>query len=787
MTSPSAPAPLLRSLPLLGALLALGILLTPPAAAREGWTTISYLELVDPAAVIRTGQNLRTAMAARVPRGALQPHLDPFSSLLPAAVLMLFGEDPDPQEEISRRRPPGTPQPAWVPLCRSGRIVVTSDGKRRARVFLPGDDPRTAYQESYPVLRHPLGDLAAAAPGPLEVEVFAYRNDYHAGELSLRLSPYTIRRSAFPPYKTSLDLESLERFFKEGGKLEGAELSREEGLVLYASPTRTPPTLAGRPVTLGDLAAAYRAAFHFGDNPAYVSLDAHPDPLLSAVSLGGYLEDTPIGAVVLAADRRFKTLSSGLDPESREDVRGEIRRKIPPFLTMAERSFLDRSAAPTDVWVGTRFWFYPDSVGVETDRENRTAVITRARFTGDAERLGDSSHPPTGKVNRRPPPSAEVAEAVRQLNRNYDQYARAFPELQEMDTVARLMAVAAWLRRVRPDWLDLDALLAVPVPSVATPRELPKLIATSYVAALTGTPLTEERIRADSRSILLNPFLQRTVGDSFADAEEFAEWLALREGKAAGEGKAYREKASRSLDHLRGKRLAEILETGDDVVALVKYMAARLEYPAPPEAMAPAQQLEDDRRRMEAIRGELERLPPGEGERKRALEEEYAAIRGRHHETRFRMPYRIKAVVEITGGVNLWPENFDIRRSPGSPALKRFAEMSAGAVSSGERRPGAAWIRSKGRTRPAAATPAAPRPGPSPAKGAAPPAIPRPPAATKPPASPAGPPPEERVESRKAAPRAVGEIRVTATLPAGPAQVRGRIAPDGRIVFSADR
>ena len=113
--------------------------------------------------------------------------------------------------------------------------------------------------------------------------------------------------------------------------------------MLFANPDQR-DTLAGEPVSLADLAVAYRAVFHAGDNDAFISLDPNADPSLASVNFGGHLEDTRIGAAILAADRRFKTISSGLDPVSHLDARQEIRRKIPEFMTNSERAFLDEDS-----------------------------------------------------------------------------------------------------------------------------------------------------------------------------------------------------------------------------------------------------------------------------------------------------------------------------------------------------------------------------------------------------------------------------------------------------------
>jgi hypothetical protein len=106
------------------------------------------------------------------------------------------------------------------------------------------------------------------------------------------------------------------------------------------------------------------------------------------VNFGGYLEDTRIGSVVLEADKRFKTITSGLDPTSFTDLRSEIREHVPAFATSAERD-LALPGISQSGWQGTRFWYYPDSVEIEASLDYRQWVIAKAQFTADAERSKD--------------------------------------------------------------------------------------------------------------------------------------------------------------------------------------------------------------------------------------------------------------------------------------------------------------------------------------------------------------------------------------------------------------
>ena len=274
-------------------------------------------------------------------------------------------------------------------------------------MFIPGDDPRASYLRLYSLLRHPLG--AALTPGaPLQVDVYSYRNDYAAAELRLNPVPYRFRARAFPPRGRPLDLDELEAFFRQGGQLEGAELEPGGGMVLYASQAQQ-QSLGGDAVSLADLAVAYRAVAHAGDDEAFVSLDRNADPTQATVNFGGLLEDTRIGRAVLAADVRFKTVCTGLDPFTHADIREKTRRAVPGFMSNSERHFLTSPNADLAQWVVARYWYYPDSLGVESDEGDRLAAITGTRLTADVERVVAGAGASRGKEPPSPPSSGRTS------------------------------------------------------------------------------------------------------------------------------------------------------------------------------------------------------------------------------------------------------------------------------------------------------------------------------------------------------------------------------------------
>ncbi|HEY6000813.1 MAG TPA: hypothetical protein VI078_16120, partial [bacterium] len=661
------------------------------SAGAPASIAVSYAELIDPDAVTRTGRKLSAAVLdAGTPRSFLQPFLDAYSSLLPYAVEMVFGPDQEPRTDVLERWPPGSPQPAWVALFRGGRYRAAADRKGRVRLFLPGTDAAAAWREHYPVVRHCLAALAADVGAALTVEIFAYRNDYRRRELMLSLRPATVTAADFPPERPPPDLAALEEFFGRGGQLEGAQLDAAAGLVLFARPDRR-DSLGGEPVSLADLAVAYRAAFHAGDNDAFVSLDPNADPVLTSVNFGGTLEDTRIGAAVLAADRRFKTVCTGLDPVTHRDVRAEIRRRIPEFMTNSERGMLDPDAEQAETWVSSRYWFYPESVSVDADPRDGFAVITRPRFTADAERIGKGFEGADGRRKRAAlPPSARAN--IRQLNEQYERYAAAFPEIGDLAAVARLMAVATWLRRSDTSGLDLDALLAVQLPAVSTPRTLERIVTTEYLPIPPGAAITGTLVREQSGVLWLTPALQQAVGEFFHDPQSFAAWLCTRDKagrRACGEYEA--EAVARFKDG-REAPVRSLLRTERDLLSLLEFLSQRLAYPLPPAGEAERAEQVADRTRLGELRAELERVraelvaagepaPAGLVAEREDLERRYGAIMKTYHERgKAAASWQTRSKFQVNGGISLRPGEFTIRADARSAALKDFKRRAESAA-----------------------------------------------------------------------------------------------------------
>lgn len=452
------------------------------------WVRGEYHNLVNGGLLVQSGSSLKEVMAKYTPadRNQVQPFLDSYSQLLDEMVAMERGKESMGFTPICDVFTEGTPQPAWAAIVRSGSIHISSDGKGRVRVFLPvtqhtgNVDAQKEYLNRYSVLRHPLSWLSASNNGvPLNIEVLCFNNDYGTLTLNLSMQSHTFSESHFPSkFSKPLNLNEIEKVLARAARIKGAKLG--EGSLELAVKDGAPMTIAGSRVSLSDLAIAYRACFYSGANEPYVSLDRHWMPTKVAVNFGGYMEDTRIGSVLLEADKRFKSFSTGLSPDGIADISASVKAVAPSFASEDERSFLRPNESQSG-WQGTRFWFYPDSISIETDLSGRLAVVSSPRFTADAERsMDDIRKLGLAKESAKKLLAPETRAAIDQLNVDYDKLALVFPELLELDAVGEVMGLMVWAKQSPGKYqTDLDELLSVELPAFNTPRDKNQLISTS--------------------------------------------------------------------------------------------------------------------------------------------------------------------------------------------------------------------------------------------------------------------------------------------------------------------
>lgn len=482
-----------------------------PDATRE-WVRLDYGAIVDRRQLSHTGEAVGDLLrkldgrSAPVPgeradddaaHRVLDPVLEPYAFVLADALDGIAPRADRPRVEVGWLFPPGTAQPAWAELLRVRRYLVESDGAGSMRICLPypsGETPgqgpeapttrseaeaKAAWEAAWPVLRHVLASerarlAAAGKPESIEVTVHPYRHLPARTVFDLGLAPYRtkVETTAAAPGTPALDLAALEGVLASGRTLEGARLEPDGRLVWLTSDGGRPASLLGRPVGLSDVAVAYRAVAHGGAGDPYMSLDRAEAPHVAAVTFAGRLQDTVLGLVSLLADIRFKTLSQGIDIVTGVDLREAIRGELPEFKTHVERMAADPGAGSV-ASQQTRFWFYPDDVSLALSAEGDLLAIRRARLTAASEKVD----PTTRRAVGEDPPWTKATVAF--VNRHYDLLAKRFPELADLDVEVRLLALFTWLRQAKADGLpvpDLDALMAVELPAVPTPRRFPQLL-----------------------------------------------------------------------------------------------------------------------------------------------------------------------------------------------------------------------------------------------------------------------------------------------------------------------
>jgi len=654
------------------------------------------------------GAMLSKGVSDRYQRGQLQPFLPKYSNLLPDAVSMSLGAPSNlPHINILDELPKDSPLPGWASLLKGGELVVTDDGDGKASVYVPGENAQQAFARNYAVLRHVLQTLLPEDGHPLQIRAYAFTNDYGNCQIKVCLDPFLTSRTNFasPPVKAPLNLESLNQFFRQNVQLQGGTLDSSNNLILVGKKTGT-ATLSGQPVELSDLAAAYRAVFHSGDNLPFISLDPHTNPAMVTVNFGGYLEDTRIGSVVLESDKRFKTITSGLDPTSFIDLRKDIRKNIPTFATVGERDLL--SSQLHQGWEGTRLWFYPDSVEVQTSLDGREGVISRAQFNADAERSRDDFKSTADFDNaKKSQLSPSIRMNIDDLNRNYPFYASIFTELGELENVARLMGLCIWLQKNAADKLDLDALLSVQMPNAPTPREKPQQVTSLSLNHIRSQDLGLGE--AENRSVLtyLTPYLGGSVNSVFPDDKNLAEFLTVSRGNSSDSASGFMSEAAVVRQYCGGSKVAELITNKKSLEAFASVVGDGVKAPAPDavvnlendiDSMKPI--IDDLKRRIEKIEAIMNRSTPEVynsyvkthnqlANQEREIVSRYNAEIGQYNQ----MQTSTRSIVEINGGIGLEPAKFKVVQREASPALDAVKRV-AQANSPESRINGEAWVKS---------------------------------------------------------------------------------------------
>jgi hypothetical protein len=462
------------------------------------WITISYGGVVNTTALTHNGDPVGDVVRG-IPvygdsyRGLVQQYVEPLSFLCHDVLLALTGPDSFPLINITSHYPPGSVQPAWASLFREGTVQLFYS-PRRVRLFVKGENPAQSFSMHHSVVRHALLDVLERYPSSIDsIEVYVFRNDYARREIRLSLVPaiFPAATSMLSPRKTPVDLGAIDRFLQAGVVLDAVAVDADTHLRFYGRRS-SGPTIAGSPLSLSDLAVVYRAIFHYGYNPPFVSLDKHEDNRFARVNFGGLLENTRVGLVVLEADKLFKTLGSGLDPNTGTDMTARFAAQVTGFLTEDERLLLEDLQ---DGHTRLRYWFYPDSIGTVTD--GSVGVVTAHRFLADVERMDGQTK--IGSATR---------TTIDHLNRHVSAYERAHPTYEELGTVGRIMALVHWLREMRADErVELDDFLAVPLPACTTPTVTKKMLVVSAITYPWDSPPDVTAMRTARRVFALSHVL----------------------------------------------------------------------------------------------------------------------------------------------------------------------------------------------------------------------------------------------------------------------------------------
>ena len=419
------------------------------SSKSENWETIDYSNLIDFSIITHSGETINQVINNLDKyvniKGLIQPYLEPQSILCNNLVDIHNENSINDYNNIVNYFDTRDSEPGWVALLREGRYQIFYNNTV-IRVFVPvysideyNGTAAENFNESISVLRHPI-NLILSNKKIEKIEIYKFVNSYKRQTIKLNTNPdiliiaendYSILETKYLQDKADLNLSSLDAFFKQGLEIVAAEyLDDINKFYLYGKKNPKNETMASEVISLSDLAVTYRSIYHHKYNEPYISLDTHEDNRYAKVNFGGLLENTRVGHVVLEADKLFKTISTGLDPNSHKDIINDYRKYIKDFYP---RNLLEGIYNETNGVVGTRYWFYPDSISVVTD--DVIGVIENYQFLANIERLDSKQKPTTA-----------TRETIKHLNENFGLYTKVDPIYSELSNVGRLMSIINWMK-----------------------------------------------------------------------------------------------------------------------------------------------------------------------------------------------------------------------------------------------------------------------------------------------------------------------------------------------------
>jgi len=466
----------------------------------SNWITISYGKAIDKSMLTHSGERIDSVIQ-NIPsydddfKGLVQQYLEPYSILCHDVLLYNIKPDTPPLINILAHYPIGSEQPAWVDLFREGHFQLYYN-QNLIRIFLKGDNSENGFEKFQSIIRHPIQDLINSKHLPIKnIEVYVFNNDYAKTEIRVNIIPDTfiISDVDLSPKHQPIDLGSIEEFLNHGVVLEAVEVGERNDIFFYGK-SASDQTIAGKPVSISDIAVIYRAIFHYGYNAPYISLDTHEDNRYAKVNFGGHLENTRVGHVVLEADKLFKTLSTGIDPNTHEFVKSKITKYVPAFLTEDERGLLeDFKEGNTQI----RYWFYPDEIGTVTD--GSIGIVQKHQFLADAERMDVEVQLDNA-----------TRKTIEHLNKYFIQYEKAENTYKELNTVGRMMALVNWLKEMNMgDRIELGSLLSVKIPAFSTPEKTKKMLAITAIVCPEDLNVTNQNVRDYTKTYYLSRLLDK--------------------------------------------------------------------------------------------------------------------------------------------------------------------------------------------------------------------------------------------------------------------------------------
>ncbi len=235
------------------------------------------------------------------------------------------------------------------------------------------------------------------------------------------------------------------------------------------------------------LAVAMRAAFS-GDNlgvsidppPGYLENGKFPaDGTEMEVRYLGNTKDTLFGAIMFEADRLLKTLSMGKD----NITHGAVTSQVQGFQNELDISLTMGTEKP-NTW--HRMWFVIEDIRlhlpVKESTDRNSIKFGKAAIKVKAEYISKEKNPGVDPVADR---------FAKHFTLHYDDFAKDFPVLERLREVAKISAIAKWLRNSGKP-IDLSFLNEYEFIKVPTPEKTPGIIASKSKSWQSGNVIRNQ-------------------------------------------------------------------------------------------------------------------------------------------------------------------------------------------------------------------------------------------------------------------------------------------------------